>query len=117
MFVFFFLMGVKQKIINHHKPSQTVTIFIGGFLTYKVGPSSYKLAYKPHEYYSYKYHKPYSDIGVMFTNWTLSNGGPTLYHSQENRWFPLNTSPEKENRQVWVLPGQVVEVRWFHGDF
>ena len=23
-----------------------------------VGPPSYKLVYKPHEYYSYKYHKP-----------------------------------------------------------
>ena len=25
---------------------------------YKVVPPSYKLVYKPHEYYSYKYHKP-----------------------------------------------------------
>ena len=25
---------------------------------YNVGPPSCKLVYKPHEYYSYKYHKP-----------------------------------------------------------
>ena len=26
--------------------------------SYNVMPPSYKLVYKPHEYYSYKYHKP-----------------------------------------------------------
>ena len=25
---------------------------------YNVGPPSYKLVYKPHEYYSYRYYKP-----------------------------------------------------------
>ena len=25
---------------------------------YNVGPPSYKIVYKPHEYYSYRYHKP-----------------------------------------------------------
>ena len=25
---------------------------------YRIVPPSYKLVYKPHEYYSYKYHKP-----------------------------------------------------------
>ena len=28
------------------------------YVYYNVGPLSYKLVYKPHEYYSYKYHKP-----------------------------------------------------------
>ena len=32
----------------------------------------------PHELYSYNYHKFHSEIGVMCTNWTLSNGGLTL---------------------------------------
>ena len=27
-------------------------------IVYKVGPPSYKMVYKPHEYYSYRYHKP-----------------------------------------------------------
>ena len=28
------------------------------FENYNVGPPSYKMVYKPHEYYSYRYHKP-----------------------------------------------------------
>ena len=34
-------------------------IFVGSLSNpYNVRPPSYKLVYKPHEYYSYKYHKP-----------------------------------------------------------
>ena len=46
---------------------------------YKVVPPSYKLVYKPHEYYRYITNKNHSEIGVMFTNLKLSNGGTTLY--------------------------------------
>ena len=32
--------------------------------------------------YGYNYHKPKREIVVMFTNWTLSTGGPTLQDGQ-----------------------------------
>ena len=83
-----------------------------------VGPSSYKLVYNPPSNYgySYNYHKPKGEIVVMFTNWTLSTGGPTLNHcsidgdavgcngmqwpmwsaetaNQPHQWYPMRGSP------------------------
>ena len=41
-------------------------------------PELAKLVYKPHEYYSYlRIIKP-SEFEVMFTNFAIVNGGPTL---------------------------------------
>ena len=51
---------------------------------YKVGPPSYKMVYKPHEYYSYRYHKPVRDIGVMFTNLAIV-WGPHIVSSSNHQ--------------------------------
>ena len=36
------------------------------------------LVYDTPSNYGYNYYKPKREIVVMFTNWTLSTGGPTL---------------------------------------
>ena len=46
------VLGV--DVLLERSPEMLVNV---GF-TYNVGPPSCKLVYKPHEYYSYKYHKP-----------------------------------------------------------
>ena len=48
-------------------------IFVGSQKSVQCEAPSYKLVYKPHEYYSYKYHKTI-DIGVMFTNLAIELG-------------------------------------------
>ena len=41
-------------------------------------PPSYKLVYKPHEYYGYICHKPVREMGVICTNLAIPNWGTTL---------------------------------------
>ena len=45
-----------------------LTISMAIFNNYRMVPPSYKLVYKPHEYYSYLRTINHSEIGVMFTN-------------------------------------------------
>jgi len=40
---------------------------------YNVGPPSYKLMYKPHEYYSYLRSINHSEIGIICTNLAIMN--------------------------------------------
>ena len=42
--------------------------------SYNVGPLSYKLVYKPHEYYSYLRTINHSEIGVIGTNLAIERG-------------------------------------------
>ena len=48
----------KTQFLQKSIPNIPIQIVFWFSDTYKVGPPSYKLVYKPHEYYSYKYHKP-----------------------------------------------------------
>ena len=43
-------------------------------------PPSYKLGYNPHENFRYSLQVHPSLIGLICTNWTLTNWGTTLYH-------------------------------------
>ena len=43
-------------------------------------PPSYKLGYNPHENFRYSLQVHPSLIGLISTNWTLTNWGTTLYH-------------------------------------
>jgi len=43
--------------------------------------------------YGYNYHRPKREIVVMFTNWTLSTGGPTFFQRSES-WISAQPVPE-----------------------
>ena len=67
-------------------------ILVVKYYDYNVVPPSYKLVYKPHEYYSYIYHKPSlldlltnlaNELGHHFvTNHFLKAGAPVSYVSR-----------------------------------
>ena len=51
-------MAALFRFVNYYNlPRYIIYIYIFTY-AYKVGPPSYKMVYTPHEYYSYRYHKP-----------------------------------------------------------
>ena len=71
-----------------------------------MSPPSYKLVYKPHEYYSYRYHKPYSEMGVIKQFSYRKRGGHIVgmhrrYRNEPAKYLNVHVF-SWQNQWMWV---------------